>query len=113
MKLTKKILVPVCAVALSFTLFSFKSTSSNQDNLNVASVQFNSAEYSVGDYAQVARIRTVGKVAKKVWDRSGKEAAKFLAYEVVLRGVDWLLSAEEEIQAPQVASEINYKLSKL
>ncbi|CAM1341569.1 hypothetical protein [Tenacibaculum amylolyticum] len=111
MKLLKKSLVVMSVSCLTLTLFSFKSATANETNLSVAEVTFHKASVDNNTSTQAARITAVGRLAKKVWDRSGKEAAKFVAYEIVLRGVDYLLSAEDEIQGP--ASEANYKLSQL
>ena len=109
----KKSLIVFTVLCLTLTTFSFKSVDSNEENLNVATVAFQSSQLETNNYEQAARITAVVKVAKKVWDRSGKEAAKFVAYEVVLRGIDWLLSTQDPVQKVALADEMNYKLSKL
>ncbi|MEN7546290.1 hypothetical protein AAG747_00130 [Rapidithrix thailandica] len=111
MKLFKKSLLVVSACLLSLSLFSFKPASINEANLSVATVSYSSTTLQPSTDHAAARITALARTAKKVWDRSGKEAAKFVAYEVVMRGVDWVLSAEAPVVA--LEDEMNYKLSKL
>ena len=107
----KKVSAFAFVAVFCLSLFSFKSIKSNERNLGgakkVASV--NNAGSSDMQAARVVR------VAKKVWDASGKEAAKFVAYEIVTAGVDWLIGASDEISVAsqqEIDAEAAYKLRK-
>ncbi len=111
--LKKFFLVTGCCV-LSLTLFSFKSVDANEVNLVSATEIVNQqGNNSLSVSNQAARITALARGAKKLWDASGKEAAKFVAYEVVLRGIDYVVSDQIEIVDLALNDEMNRKLNNL
>lgn len=80
----KKVYLVIGCICLSLTLFSFKSANENEQNLVGTTISNNGIQSKSGFSNESARITAI-------WRASGKEVAKFVAYEVVLRGIDYML----------------------
>jgi hypothetical protein len=111
--LKKVFLVTGCCV-LSLTLFSFKSVDANEVNLvNTTKIVNQQGNSSLAVSNQAARITALVRGAKKLWNASGKEAAKFVAYEIVLRGIDYIVAEELQVADIALKDEMNRKLNNL
>ncbi|WP_116108313.1 hypothetical protein [Lewinella sp. IMCC34191] len=107
-----KSLFLLSTMALLFAATSLRGTEANYQQMagNIQLHKQGLQGAQPGEAVQVARLISL---AKKVWDRSGKEAAKYVAYEVVTAGIDYVLSASSPGLTADLNKEKAMKLAKL
>jgi len=109
-----KFFVLSCSLAVLFVSTSVTATSSTFSEMGDA--DFVSVDMVAENATSDVQAARIFRVAKKVWDKSGKEVAKFVAYEIVTAGIDWAIGGTEEIEVigdNSVANEKEVKMAKL
>lgn len=106
----KKTLVLGLCLATTITVFSTKTTTTNERNLGVATVIVNNQNAVAYEEAEAISTAAAAKLAVKVWNKTCKEAARWVVYEVV----DWISGyTEATVASVHLQDEMNSKLKAL
>jgi hypothetical protein len=106
----KKVFVLGLCLATSVTVLSLKDTNSNGKNLGVATVVVNNQNLIAYEDAEAASTAALAKLAVKAWNKSCKEVARYVVYEVI----DWISGiSEESVANVELNDEMNSKLKTL
>jgi|JI71714CRNA_FD_contig_31_3831347_length_975_multi_10_in_0_out_0_2 hypothetical protein len=106
----KKTLVLGLCLATTITVFSTKTTTTNERNLGVATVIVNNQNAVAYEDAEAISTAAVARVAVQVWNKTCKEVARWAAYEVA----EWLVGYNEAtVASVHVEDEMNSKLKAL